>query len=204
MRLPRNAGPVPPGAVGRPPHRAACARRAAARPGPGPSQQSRCPPGRGKDGGHGAPEAVHPAQRGGAGPVGWTGPEARGRAGHPPPPRAGARPRSKNRARARHHGAVAQAGFGHRRLLVPEQHRVERAGQGAQTHGYNGCEGRTEARATHPAGEADASVAPTRDHGRSGTPPARGRARGRGQVGAGSPGRGRGRVDAGERSPWPG
>jgi hypothetical protein len=95
-------------------------------------------------------------------------------------------------------GAEAEPSLGHRRLLVAEQDRVERARQRAETRRHNRCGRQTQAAGHQPAGEAD------RTAGRGGA-----------ATNAADPGPGdrhaervrrweRGRADAGERSPWPG
>ena len=101
-----------------------------------------------------------------------------------------------------HHRREAAAGLADGRLLVAEQHGVERAGQRAQAHREHRREWDAEA-APHPAaGEAHAVAARRRAAADQAHPGSGGghamviRRRG--------PGRALRRVDAGERSPWPG
>ena len=100
--------------------------------------------------------------------------------------------------------AEAQPRLGHGRLLVPEQHRVERARQRAEPRRRDGSERDAETARHDAAGEAEAPVtaggtpADAADPGPGVGHAERVRRRER------NPCRVRGRVDAGERSQWPG
>ena len=107
-------------------------------------------------------------------------------------------------------GREAQPGLSHRRFLVPEQDRVERAGERAEPRRDDGRQRQAEGAGHDPAGVADALVtgggtaADATDPGPGSGHAERVRRRKWSPRRVRGRGRGRGRDDAGERSPWPG
>ena len=114
---------------------------------------------------------------------------------------AGVSPKEAADQRA-HHRREAAAGLADGRLLVAEQHGVERAGQWAQAHREHRREGDAEAAAHPAAGEAHA-VAARRRAAADQAHPGSGRRHAM-VIRRRGPGRALRRVDAGERSPLPG
>ena len=141
------------------------------------------------------PEAVDERQGGRCRAGGSTGTSSTRSSG--PPTSASSRSRVGEQERPQERaddGAEAQPGLGHRRLLVPEQHRVERAGQRAESRPARRAPAAGRAGGP-PRGRRSRRAGPRRQgRGRRGRPRARGRARGRGQAaGAGPGGSGSGR-----------